>query len=308
MNDVNNAADVDDLDSFAAAFERITDQDAGNPPQEAPQAATQEAPQAAEEPQASDSNVETSEAPQEDDSAETEDAGEADPGEAQAPTASQNDASIARLLELLDQKTAQNAAAPPPPPAQETYQAAPEPEIYSDEDKQFLAEYEKDWPDVAKAEALRRRAEYRDLVKYVFNEVAHELRPLSDMVRSMSERTHLDDLYTNVGDYDQVRDKVVDWVGTQPPYLQAAYNHVIQNGTVDEVVDLINRYRQATGDSLTQQAAPQAAPRKVDTELPSATKQAAASLAPVSSKRSAVIQADDPNDFESAFATFAGKL
>jgi hypothetical protein len=304
MNDMANATEVDDLDSFAAAFERITDQDAGNPPQEPPQ----EAP-AAEAPQASESNDETTEAVQEDteeDAApEAEDAGAAEESSTQAPTASQNDASLARLLELLDQKSAQSAA---PPPPQETYQAAPEPEIYSEEDKQFLAEYEKDWPDVAKAEALRRRSEYRDLVKYVFNEVANELRPLSEMVRSMSERTHLDDLYTNVGDYDQVRDKVVDWVGTQPPYLQAAYNHVIQNGTVDEVVDLINRYRQATGDSLTQQAAPQAAPRKVDTELPSATKQAAASLAPVSSKRSAVIQADDPNDFESAFASFAGKL
>ena len=192
-------------------------------------------------------------------------------------------------------------------PAAETHEVPPQQQqqpYYTEEEAKFLQDYEKDWPDVAKAEALRRRAEYRDLVSYVFQEVAKEFLPRLERVDTLAERTHLNDLYTKVDDYDDARDKVVDWVGKQPTYLRQAYNHVIQQGTVDEVVDLINRYKQETGS----RRAPAPVSRKTETELPTATKQAAAALAPVSSKRSAVIAGQDPNDFESAFASFADKL
>jgi siderophore synthetase component len=140
-------------------------------------------------------------------------------------------------------------------------------------------------------------------VGYVFQEVAKELSPLLGQVRNLSERAQLSDLQGRVENYAQDRDAVVEWAQKQPAYLRAAYNHVIQQGTVDEVADLITRFRQDTG---AQRAAPAAA--KPKTDLPAATKQAAAALAPVSSKRSAVIRGTDPNDFESAFEEFAGKL
>ena len=215
----------------------------------------------------------------------------------------EDDEVLRRLAALVkDQKT---APAQEQPPVQQ--QTQPEPPVYSEDERQFLADYEKDWPDVAKAEALRRRSEYRELVNYVFTEVAKVLRPQIETVQAMSEMTHLQQLQTQVSDYDDVRDKVIDWAQKQPPYLQSAYKHVIEQGTVDEVADLIDRYRRDTGTSAAP-AAPKPAPRKVETELPSATKQAAAALAPVSSKRSAVIAGDDPNDFESAFSSFASKM
>jgi hypothetical protein len=197
-------------------------------------------------------------------------------------------------------------------PAQPTTQQAPqqqapsqeEPPIYTPEEAEFLQNYEKDWPDVSKAEALRRRAEYRHLVSYVFREVATQFRPIMETVEVLSQRTHLNDLQSTVTDYEDVRDKVVAWVDTQPTYLQTAYKHVITSGTVEEVADLIDRYKRDTGAQI--QTAP--APAKKEAELPTATRQAAAALAPVSSKRTAVVQAADPNDFESAFASFAEKL
>lgn len=194
------------------------------------------------------------------------------------------------------------------PEKQEQPKAAPkaqETPIYTQEEEQFLQSYEKDWPDVAKAEALRRRSEYRQLVGYVFQEIAKEFKPILETVEVLSQRTHLSDLQSTVSDYEDVRDKVVEWVGKQPAYLQQAYNHVITHGTVEEVADLIDRYKKDTGASAKPAAA---ATTKKETELPPATKQAAAALAPVSSKRSAVVQAADPNDFEAAFASFADKL
>lgn len=215
----------------------------------------------------------------------------------------EDDEVLRRLAALVKEQKASTQQEQP----QVQQQTQPEPPVYSDEERKFLEDYEKDWPDVAKAESLRRRSEYRELVNYVFTEVAKVLKPQIETVQAISEMTHLQQLQTQVSDYDDVRDKVISWAEKQPPYLQTAYKHVIEQGTVDEVADLIDRYRRDTGASAAP-AAPKSVPKKVETELPSATKQAAAALAPVSSKRSAVIAGDDPNDFESAFSSFASKM
>lgn len=226
-----------------------------------------------------------------------------EPEPAKRELVDEDDEVLRRLAALVKD---QRQAAPQEQP-QVQQQTQPEPPVYNDDERKFLEDYEKDWPDVAKAEALRRRSEYRELVNYVFTEVAKVLRPQIETVQAISEMTHLQQLQSQVSDYDDVRDKVISWAEKQPPYLQSAYKHVIEQGTVDEVADLIDRYRRDTGASVAP-AAPKPAPKKVETELPSATKQAAAALAPVSSKRSAVIAGDDPNDFESAFSSFASKM
>lgn len=194
--------------------------------------------------------------------------------------------------------------AKPAPAAPPTVSESPPAEIYTPEEKTLLETYEKDWPDVAKAEALKRRAEYRDLVGFVFQEVVKEFGPAIQAVQALSQRTHLTDLQAAVGDYNDVRDKVVDWVSKQPVYLQTAYNQVVQHGTVEEITDLIARYRADTGTAAT---APVPVPAKKVTELPSTVKQAAASLAPVSSKRASPTSAE-PSDFDGAFAAFAEKV
>lgn len=281
-------------DSFADAFARLSGLEEGQtePPKDpvaapAPTPAVEDAP-----PETAGADAPTEKPAESEESAD-----EAEPQEE-----SLNDEILERLARLVKEA--------PPATQPETVAAAPQPQeapaIYSNEEMQIISNYEKEWPDVAKAEALRRKAEYRELVEYVFGEVAKELRPIVETVHTMTQRTHLSDLKSTVTDYDDVRDKVVSWAEQQPAYLQLAYKHVIENGTVDEVADLIDRYKRETGATARPAAAP--ATRKVETELPSATKQAAAALAPVSSKRSAVLQATDPDDFESAFASFAGKM
>lgn len=249
------------------------------------------------EPETTETKAETpvapvAETPEPESTAQAEPEPEPEP-ESTAPT---DDDLLARLAALVKQTPAKKEEPEPEP----TAQAEPEPDIYTADEKALLDEYEKDWPDVAKAEALRRRAEYRDLVNHVFREVAKELGPISQTLRTLAERTHLSDLHEKVEDYDDVRDKVVDWVNNQPSYLQNAYKHVIQQGTPDEIADLVARYKNETAPTQ-----PATTTRKTEAELPATTKQAVAALAPVSSKRSTIVQADDPNDFEGAFAAFA---
>lgn len=175
---------------------------------------------------------------------------------------------------------------------------------YTTDELSFLENYTKDFPDVAKAEALIRRGEYQTIVQYVFQEITKELKPLAQQLRSLSERTQLGDIQAAVPDYNDLREKVIEWAGKQPAYLQPAYNHVIQNGTVDEVKDLIERYRTASGIKIV----PEQVAEKTETELPAATKKAAAALAPVSSKRTAVVSTSSPDDFDGAFAEAAKTL
>lgn len=232
---------------------------------------------------------------------------EEEPEEApdQVPPPESQEDMLKRLADMLAES---KKSAPEPEPEPAPAAQADEPELYTPEELKFLESYEEEWGDVSKAESLKRRAEYRQIVDYVFNEVAQQLTPLAQNLRAVSERAHLQDLQSTVGDYDVVRDQVVEWVEQQPEYLQTAYKHVINNGTVDEVADLIDRYKRESGVMAQPQAEQQQRTRKKETELPATTKKAAASLAPVSSKRSVVPQGEDPTDFEAAFASFAGKL
>lgn len=217
---------------------------------------------------------------------------------------------LARLADMVGKKD--EAPAAPAAPAAE---AAP---MYTAEEETALAEYTKNWPDVAAAEALRRRAEYHDIFKFVFTEVANYTQPLFEQMRAMGNTLHTAELKEAVPDYSPaVESEVNTWIDTQPAYLQAPFKHVMQNGTSEEVADLIGRYRAATGTApaapapaapaaaapAPAAAAPAAAPK---TELSSAAKQAAESLAPVSGDRSAVPAAgEDTQDFDSAFARYA---
>jgi len=282
-------------EDFDAVFAQFADLDEGKEPAPAVTPVEEPAPAVAEEAD----DAADAEAPAEGADDDTEVAEE----DVQAPveaTLSDEDL-LARFAALVKKAEPAPRTEPTAAPVQQVAEEAP---LYTKEEEDFLKTYEADWPDVSKAESLRRRAEYRQLVGYVFQEVAKEFRPMREVVEVLSQRTHLSDLQSTVSDYEDVRDKVVSWVETQPAYLQAAYKHVINSGTVEEVSDLIDRYKRENAVA----PRPTQAPAKKEAELPTATRQAAAALAPVSSKRSAVVQAADPNDFEAAFASFADKL
>ena len=211
-----------------------------------------------------------------------------------APPGPSNDELLARFAQIVREQPA-----PQPAPQPQVQQPAPPP-LFTEAEIKELEAYEKDWPDVAKAEALRRRAEYSQLIGYVFEQVAQRLRPLEQMTMGGAERSHLNDLYTLIPDYDQVRDPVLAWVDQQPAYLKNAYMQVAQQGTPAEVADLVGRYKQATGAQVP--AAP-AAPAAPPAPAPQVRK-AAANLAPVQSARSGVTDSQ-PEDFDGAFAVFA---
>lgn len=192
------------------------------------------------------------------------------------------------------------------PQPQQTQQA-PQPQLFDQDEMKFLNQYITDWPDIARAQQLQSRALRADITAQVYREFAEVVGPKLQLIDALAERAQLSELRRAVPDYPVVRDKVVAWVEEQPPYLRAAFNHVIQQGTEEEVVDLIDRYKQATG-TVQATAAPAPAPVPAPaTELSPAAKQAAARLAPVGSKRTATAAPASPETFDDAFAMFAAK-
>lgn len=220
---------------------------------------------------------------------------------------------LTRLADMM--KPGAPAAAPEAPAA--PAEAAP---VYSADEMGVLAEYEKNWPDVSRAEQLKRRAEYGDMFAYIFQQVHNYVSPLFEQQRAIGNTIHMTELRSAIPDYSETLETdVATWIDTQPTYLQAPMKQVMQGGTSEEVADLIGRYRAASG---TTPAAPQApapapagapaapapvVPAKPATELSSAAKQAAESLAPVSGERSQVPQGE-PQDFQSAFSKYAATM
>lgn len=236
-------------------------------------------------------------------------AGDADDGapkgEAPAPKETEKAPAEQDIIDRLAQavkERVQPAQVPQEPQYQQDYQPPP---VLTQDDYKTLEAFDKDWPDVSKAINLILKEQTNAVVNHVFREFAQEFRPWVREVQTMRSERHMETLHNKVEDYDDVRDKVIDWAMQQPPYLRAAYGHVIQNGSAEEVADLISRYRAAN-------APPPAPPAPVAPPQPKAlspqVKKAAAALAPVQSKRSTVVQGNDPNDFEGAFARFSDMM
>ena len=219
-----------------------------------------------------------------------------------APVVNDEDARLARFAKIIKDEIVQ-----PKPAEAPVAPAAPEPAtpLYTEDEQKTIAAYLKEWPDVAKADALIRRAEYVQLDQYFQQRLQQVIQPIAQIVQTLSERTQLSDLRSEVTDYDDIHGKVVEWVGKQPSYLRPAYENVVKSGTPAEVVDLINRYRADTGAAAP--AAPAAAAPKPAAQKPVAVRQAAAALAPVASKMGSPPQAE-PTTFEDAFTAFAAKL
>lgn len=217
------------------------------------------------------------------------------------------------------------AAAVPAPtaaaPAAEAAAPAPEefklPEfVESEEDKRLLAAVKENYPDVAQAfEYYQRRVNHEaqnKLVVALANVLGHvntQVSPLLERDYETSYNAHMATLRGAIPDYDAVIEKVPAWIDTQPAYLQPALKQAYDKGSAQDVVDLVGRYKSATGSSSPSPesqggTAPAAGKTVVKPVEPAADPSRVAALEPVRTKATKVSPSGskDPNDFDSGFA------
>jgi hypothetical protein len=240
----------------------------------------------------------------------------ADAADAEAePDAAALKAQVAELQAKLAGKAAPAEPQEPAAPAADAEPAAIVPLEFSDEERAVLDEYEKEWGDISKAEALKRRHAIDFAVKYVFREVQRVYNPLLRMAlqttENVSEQNAVNAIRSAHQDYnDAVREKVIAWAEGLPGFRKKVAMATIAEGETGDVVDLITEWKQATGQikpRVVVGAKTDSTPAKLLSDKPAPlsakANQAAKSIAARTSKRTATgVDAPDPNDFDAAFA------
>jgi hypothetical protein len=220
-----------------------------------------------------------------------------------AAAASESDDDVLKRLAAAVKKVGDTEEKPAAAAAEE------ETPLFTTEEQGKIEHFRKEWPEVAEAFDLQARALAQSVLKYAFEQIGGVVNPMRETLDILATRTHYGDLTEKVGTYTpEERQEIIDWVGKQPTYLQTGMLGVIEGGTAEEVADLVGRYREATGKPAAGAQPAGAEAPGGDVELSGAAKQAAAALAPVSTKRSAVQAPDDKSDFKGAFAKFTDEL
>lgn len=186
------------------------------------------------------------------------------PAPAPAAPAADNDDMFKRLLAAIEKRPAEQPA-PAAPETPRPFQPTP----FAPEEKKVVEDFYKDWPEIAAAQELVRSREYEALHAHIAGQFATALGALAQEITSLRAQLgqvtgyQAHEVITRmVPDYAAVKDEVVKWVGEQPAYLKSAYEKVMTEGTLEDSVDLINRWRQATGKEVptTTTAAPTPTP------------------------------------------------
>lgn len=190
----------------------------------------------------------------------------------------------------------------------------------SEEDKNYLKQYDKDWGEVSKAEGIRRRADLQVLQAQTFRELGKVLAPIVQTLQQSQVTSHFATIRSAHSDFDTVLPNVREWVAKQPTLYRPALERVLNQGNATEVVELVSAYKQAVGQTGAVPAVPassvpqataapatapvvQAAQPSTKPAVPAA---AVAATAAVVSQRSNNQTAADPNDFDAALREALG--
>lgn len=201
--------------------------------------------------------------------------------------------------------TAEAAHAAIAAPAQPTPEPVAPADIYSPTEREELTALRDEWPDAARMFELLARQVQVDTLNYAFSELSKVISPIQATVQQYTTDDHLGAIYEAHADYDAVYQPVMDWIEKQPSFLKAAYYGVVKEGTAEDVITMIQRFKDevkwAPPAAPAQAAAPAAPAAPPEAGLSEAAKKAAKALGAVGAKRGAPPSAQDPNDFDAAW-------
>lgn len=207
-------------------------------------------------------------------------------------------AQIDRLEQLLGQRDEQQEPEEP--------QAEQPQSVFTEEEQAKVDEFKAEWPDVAEGIELLMKDYRQQIMQEMGQQIEPMVTPAVQFAQQTQAQQHIHQLESAHPDYATIYDDIVNWVDEQPNYLRSAYTQVAQSGSTQEVIDLISRFKAETGRDQPKPEKSQPKPKpKAETRdrtLPDEAKKAAASLGVVNSQRSAQAKAEDPNDFEGAWA------
>lgn len=108
-------------------------------------------------------------------------------------------------------------------------------------------DYFGDFSEEALAEGIKRLVN-ADVAAQVKAQVAEALKPMQAKEQESALEAHNRTIYEAHQDADSIVEsgKFEAWKASQPSYIQAALDGVLQQGTAEQVVELLNNYKQST--------------------------------------------------------------
>lgn len=215
----------------------------------------------------------------------------------------------ARAAEEKAAKEADEAKAKAEAEAAKKAEERSKPETFSEDEKKLLDEATAIVPEmeqILSAQARVITANLKKEMESMFDQLASKfeerLKPVDQVAQTYVkdkfvlaiEKVHPDAL--------QITDKVEAWIKTQPSILQKAYDAVLDRGTVEETIELLNTYKAATGEKAEEKSK---GPSPEEVEAKKEKEEKLKALEGVRGRSTVERATIDPDDFDGAFKKFA---
>jgi len=200
-------------------------------------------------------------------------------------------------------------------------------EYLTDEEKQVLDSYGKEWGEVSEAEQIRTQAIARHTREQVLAEVNQVLAPIAEHIQESKVQTHFGRIRGAHEDFDTLKQGALQgWVNQQAnPVIREAAAQVLRDGSAEQVIGLIDLYKKDVGGNGTGQSTGAAPNVPASSQVPANnggttrvteqptqpakppkpaanTRAASATAAVNTGSRGSDPRGSDPNDFDSGFA------
>ena len=136
--------------------------------------------------------------------------------------------------------------------------------------------------------------------KQVLAQVQQRLAPIEQVTAQSQEALYWSTIQASHPDFREAAAAIPEWIERQPKLVQPALRAAYDRGTAEQVIELLDTYKQAIGTTGAAPAQPASSAAQVP---PKAVPKAAldATLAPPTAQRSKMAASRDPNDAEAAF-------
>lgn len=142
-------------------------------------------------------------------------------------------------------------------------------------------DYFGDFSEEALAEGIKRLVN-ADVAAQVKAQVAEALKPMQQKEQESAAEAHMRTIYEAHQDADSIVEsgEFETWKAQQPSYIQAALDGVLQQGTAEQVVELLNNYKQSTNSTATPAKAEDAPAKPTAAELKAKAREAIKNTTP----------------------------
>lgn len=188
----------------------------------------------------------------------------------------------------------------------------------SEQEEAELNKLEEEWGDMSRMIELRlkrdaglRNSDQGKMLQAMVDHIYKDITPIATSQQELNQRIHFTTILDAHADFDDVQPKLEPWIKTQPAYLQKALLEVYTNGTAEEVIDLVQRFKDASGivtpEADDSQSTAKATGSSVEKPKPTKSEpdpKKVQALTPVGSQRSKVqtTSGTDKNDFDGGWA------